>query len=318
VGGKENDLEDHFCPHSGIACYTFSMTSSTELPVELIRSNFDGYVQLARLASQLDAYSFSSLALDMRRVTWCDGNMSAPLGAILYRAQRDLNEIELRGIPGSVEDLLCKNGFLTNYGRARLTDTFRSTIQYRRFEPDEDRVFNYYLDEQLRNRAIPEMTAGLHKKFIEGLMEIFSNAVIHSETMLGIFACGQYFHKQHRLDFTITDLGIGIRRNIHEKLGITYAADQAIDWAVEGINTTKRGKIPGGLGLKLLREFIRLNNGRLQIVSDAGFWEQNPDGEKTMHLLPVPFPGTIVNLEINTADQKTYSLASEQIDDIPF
>jgi len=30
--------------------------------------------------------------------------------------------------------------------------------------------------------------------------------------------------------------------------------------------------IPGGLGLKLLGEFINLNGGRLQIISDAGYW----------------------------------------------
>ena len=37
-------------------------------------------------------------------------------------------------------------------------------------------------------------------------------------------------------------------------------------WATQGRNTTKRGPIPGGLGLKLLTEFIKLNEGRLQIA----------------------------------------------------
>ncbi|MHC1772826.1 MAG: ATP-binding protein [Flexilinea sp.] len=294
------------------------MVNSVYPSIKSIYSNISGYSQIAQIATNLDFYEFSSITIDMQQMIWCDGNMCSPLGAILYRAGRDLNDIVLENIPSPVEKLLCKNGFLASYGRTQLADTYGSTIQYRRFEPDEDRVFNYYLDEQFRNKAIPEMSAGLHKKFIEGLMEIFSNAVLHSDTKLGIFVCGQYFHQQHRLDFTITDLGIGICRNLLDKIGLKLAADQAIDWAAEGNNTTKRGRIPGGLGLKLLREFIRLNQGRLQIISDTGFWEQYPDGRKEMTLMTQSFPGTIVNIEINTADQNSYRLSTEQEVDIPF
>jgi hypothetical protein len=294
------------------------MVNSISLPVRNIFSNQDGYSQIAEIVTNLIQYKFSTITLDMRQMSWCDGNMCAPLGAILYCIGRNVNDIELDEIPSSVEALLCKNGFLTNYGRARLNDTYGSTIQYQRFEPHEDRVFSYYLDEQLRNKAIPEMSKGLHKKFIEGLMEIFSNAVLHSETKLGIFVCGQYFHKQHRLDFTIADLGVGMRQNLSDKIGLKLPSDKAIEWALEGAHTTKRGRIPGGLGLKLLREFIQLNHGKLQIVSDTGYWEQFPDGQQNLSILPYKFPGTVVNIEINTADSNSYILSSEQVVDVPF
>ena len=294
------------------------MTSSNVILVKNIRSDLRGYSQLSEIASSLNQYEFSTITIDMSQMTWCDGNMCAPLGALLYQSGRNLNGIEIIGLDSSVETLLCKNGFLTNYGKAHINDTYGSTIQYQRFEPHEERVFNYYIDAQLRNKAIPEMSKGLYKRFIESLMEIFSNAVIHSETKLGIFVCGQYFHKQHRLDFTITDLGIGIRRNLFDKIGLDLSAEKAIKWAVEGSNTTKRGKIPGGLGLKLLREFTALNHGRLQIVSDNGFWEQEPDGKQIVNIIPDRFPGTTVNIEINTADNNSYTLSSEQDLDIPF
>lgn len=281
-------------------------------------SNKIGFIEITRIASELSDLEYSDISLDMKKMGWYDGNLCSPLGAILYRAGRNLNNINLLNIYKPVEKILSKNGFLTNYGRAQLTDTYGSTIQYKRFEIDEDRVFSYYLDEQLRNKAIPEMSIGLHKKFIEGLMEIFSNAVLHSETKFGIFVCGQYYHSGERLDFTITDLGIGIRNNLLTRIGLTLAPDQAIDWAMEGNNTTKVGTIPGGLGLKILREFIKFNQGRLQVVSDAGYWEQHPDGEKVMNIIPYSFPGTIVNIEINTADKKSYRLSSESTNEIPF
>ena len=68
--------------------------------------------------------------------------------------------------------------------------------------------------------------------------------------------------------------------------------------------------IPGGLGLKLLCEFIDLNGGCIQIVSDAGYWRRS--GRQTaVTKLNHPFPGTVVSVEINTADTESYSLASE-------
>lgn len=75
-------------------------------------------------------------------------------------------------------------------------------------------------------------------------------------------------------------------------------------------NTTKRGPVPGGLGLKLLGEFIDLNEGCIQIVSDAGYWKRENKTTVTAQLAN-PFPGTVVTVGINTADTHSYSLASE-------
>ena len=94
------------------------------------------------------------------------------------------------------------------------------------------------------------------------------------------------------------------------------APEEAIEWATQANNTTKRGDIPGGLGLKLLCEFIDLNNGSLQIVSDAGYWRRKSRHNKTARLRNA-FPGTVVSVEIDTSDLNSYRLASElETDDI--
>ena len=85
---------------------------------------------------------------------------------------------------------------------------------------------------------------------------------------------------------------------------------EAIDWATSSNNTTKRGTVPGGLGLKLLREFIDLNGGSIQIVSDAGYWLRQ-DGKTRTVRLDSAFDGTVVSLEIDTADTRSYELTSE-------
>lgn len=280
-----------------------------------VRSEYSGYIQINGLANSLKDLEFETIQIDLGRADRLDANLCSPLGAIFYKTARNLNNIELKNFLPQVETILNKNGFLNNYGHTPREDTFGSTIQYQRFEPTDDRLFNVYLDRQLEGKAIPDMTVTLRNKLLEGLMEIFNNAVIHSETKMGIFVCGQYYYKKQHLEFTITDLGIGIRQNIYQKIGLDLSAAEAIDWAMNGSNTTKRGPIPGGLGLKLLREFISLNQGKIQIISDLGYWEQKTDGHVDSRNLPFAFPGTIVNIEINTADQKSYMLSSEKIPD---
>ncbi len=275
-----------------------------------IRSEYEGFSRLILLHAQIKDLFGTQIEIDMARVSWFDANMCAPFGAILYKVSRHLNTVTLSNISSAVEKILSKNFFLSHYGREIAQDTYRTTIEYKRFEPKDDRYFSAYIEKHSVGKGIPQMTPGLLKKFRESIFEIFSNAVIHSETKLGIFSCGQFFPKKHRLDFSIADLGIGIQRNVQKKGRLNLSVEQAIIWAISEKNTTKTGPIPGGIGLKLLREFILKNEGRLQIVSDAGYWELSEGKEGTRSFLE-PFPGTVVNIEINTKDTKSYCLASE-------
>ena len=135
-------------------------------------------------------------------------------------------------------------------------------------------------------------------------------SILHSHTKLGIFSCGQFFPRQDRLDFTVADLGISIPENIKNYTGHELSPEEAIIWATKEGHTTKRSHLPGGLGLKILCEFIDLNGGCLQIVSDAGYWQRR-NCKIVTKSLSYAFPGTVVSVEINTADTGSYALASE-------
>ena len=86
--------------------------------------------------------------------------------------------------------------------------------------------------------------------------------------------------------------------------------EAAIDWAMEKGNTTKTGQVPGGLGLKLLREFIGVNRGAIQVASDAKA-AQNNSSTVLWRRKPHALPSTVVDIEINTADMRTCSLPSD-------
>jgi hypothetical protein len=276
-----------------------------------IHHNQAGFETLVRLYAQTKDCFLEDIEINMTNASWFDADMCAAFGAIFYDLGSRANTIQLTNIRANVERILLKNGFLSTYGRKRIPDTWGTTIPYQRFDVKDDRYFARYIETELIRRSeMPIMSPGLLKKFRESVFEIFSNSVIHSRTKLGIFSCGQYFPKRQRLDFSVADLGIGIRKNVKKNVGLDLAAEEAIVWATQGRNTTKRGRIPGGIGLKLLREFISLNGGRLQIVSDAGYWIQKK-GQTLTARLSHPFPGTVVSIEIDTSDSQSYVLSAE-------
>ena len=276
-----------------------------------IDHDYASFEALARLHAQTKECLLDNVEINMTATRWFDADMCAAFGAILYSLGERLNTVNLVRIRSRVGTILSKNGFLSHYGRVQIHDQWGTTIPYQRFDVEDDHYFADYIERELIHRSeIPEMSSRLLKKFRESIFEIFSNAVLHSRTRLGIFSCGQFFPNQNRLDFTVADLGVGIRQNIEDYTGRKFSSEDAIVWATEEFNTTKRGKLPGGLGLKILCEFIDLNDGSIQIVSDAGFWQRK--NKKTVTKpLSHPFPGTVVSVEINTADINVYGLTSD-------
>lgn len=277
-----------------------------------VRSDLDGFASLAALAQEAKECAFETIEVNMASMSWFDANMSAPLGVLFARWTDELNTVEPVELRPNIESILTKNLFLVGFGRAERPDSYGTVIPFRRFQPDDDRYFVSYLNKHLTGKGLPTMSEGLGQCFKDSLLEIFVNSAMHSETKLGIFACGQFFPTQHRLDFCVADAGIGFRRKIRKELQFVLNSDKAILWALQEGHTTRKGPVPGGLGLKLLRDFVTLNGGRIQIISDRGYWEWGSAGE-TVTRMEHSFPGTVVNLEINTADTKSYCLSSERV-----
>lgn len=280
-----------------------------DFPVR-IESDFAGYNTLVDFGDAADGLVFDEITLDFEKTKWFEANLTAVLGAILNKTQSGLNDVKIVNLDKNMEKLLLRNYFLSHFGGSKIPDYYDTTIKYRKFKMTEEKLFKEYLDrELLSKKAMPGMSSLLRKKINESIFEIFNNAVIHGNCQ-NIFSCGQYYHKKKRLDFTMVDLGKTIKANVNEYLRDDLSGEVAIKWAVGEGHTTKRGQIPGGLGLSLIREFIGKNNGKIQIVSADGYWEQKEGNETGKQFLRV-FPGTIVNLEFNIADKSYYRLSSE-------
>ncbi|MBU0701450.1 ATP-binding protein [bacterium] len=275
-----------------------------------ISSDFGGYDTLVDLSNKISDIYFEDIPLDFSKTKWFDANLTAVLGAILSGSQDMLNDIKIKGVSEKIKVLLSRNHFLSHFGGLKIPDYYDTTIKYRKFKITEGKLFEDYLDSELLSKeAMPDMSVLLRKKINKSILEIFQNAVIHGHCN-NIFSCGQYFRTKKRLDFTIVDLGKTIKTNVTEYVKNDLSGEDAIKWAVAEGNTTKCGQIPGGLGLSLICEFLRKNSGKIQIVSANGYWEQKSDNESS-NVFSSSFPGTIVNLEFNIADQGHYCLSSE-------
>lgn len=282
-----------------------------QVNVRTIRSDFNGFGSIADIAARTGDLLLDSVELDFVLCDFFEANMAAPLYVVISRLRNELNDVSIVNVPNAVEMILRKNKFLSIFNQLELADNNQTTLPFKIFKLNTGEHFNDYLDNYMRGRGIPEMSDALIKRFRQSLFEIFLNAAIHSESESGIFVCGQFYPAMHRMDFTIADAGIGIRDNVRKYTGIEKLSScKAIEWAMTEGNTTKTGNQPGGLGLKLIKDFIQKNQGKLQIVSRYGYYEFSANGNY-LAKMNNDFPGTCINIEINTEDTSSYYLKSE-------
>jgi hypothetical protein len=274
-----------------------------------IDNNFESYQKLICLYEESKDKIFSDIHIELRQ--WFAANMSAVLGAVLDKFTADLNDIHFDYISPKIESILLKNDFLTYYGKLRAIDINNTTIKFQKLKLTDGKYFKQYVIEELiegRIVDLPTMSNAVKEKIVEGIYEIFVNAQIHSNSPF-IYTCGQFFPNKHKIEFTIVDTGIGFKEKINQRFNSNLSAVQSLKWAVQDKKTTKI-EVSGGIGLAVLKEFIELNKGAMQIVSSDGFYQFDNQGEQTNQFVG-QFPGTIVNLQFNTNDSHNYSLKNE-------
>lgn len=275
-----------------------------------IRSDVRGYESLAKLAAETADLRYGALELSFASVSWFDANMASAMGAVLATIRDRYNTITIVNLAKRQESILERNGFLDDFGYSVPNVWGETVVPYIRFKNFEANRFYDYLEEHLPSKGLPEMASDFALKFQQSLGEIFINAQIHSGSELGLFVCGQFFPTKQRLDITIADAGITIPGKIAQRFKRAVPPIGALQWALIEGHTTKEGT-PGGVGLKLLRQFVTQNQGRMQIASGGAFWEFHA-GRENFFALAEKFPGTAVTLEVNTADTKRYESADAE------
>lgn len=140
----------------------------------------------------------------------------------------------------------------------------------------------------------------LKRKIVNNIWEIIQNSLLHSENLNGISACGQLYPKKKYFELAFYDFGIGIpgkiKKHFISKLCLNDC--ECIKWAMDKGNSTKN--VPNaGMGLYFLREFIKMNGGYFQLISNSGFLGHIHSSYEDMVRLHNLSDGTLVNIRIN-------------------
>jgi hypothetical protein len=287
----------------------------------IVKSDFEGFQFLTRICYDLQKVKNELIVFDFEGVLWFDANLCAVLGACFNKSYEKLNQVKLINMNNSLENIFCRNHFLASFGGAIIPDFNEMAIKYRKNKLTDEKLIHSYLLIELMGRSdFPKLSNAARKETERSIFEIFSNAVLHGNCD-SIFSCGQYYPQNQPplIDFTIVDLGNTIKQNVNQFLNSSLTGTEAIEWAITEKHTTKLkgNNIPGGLGFKIICDFVELNKGKVQIVSSDGYWQLEKGITNSMNL-GTEFPGTIVNLEFNLDDKNFYYLQNETTDDIIF
>lgn len=259
----------------------------------------EGISALAKMDCDLLESEDDTIIIHIAEGARCDSTYAAPIGVILARIEDRKKKFEFGGVPKFIRDLFFKNWFLRFLGLSDRPDGVPATcIPFAHFATSEIEGFYDYLDQHLEGKGLPPLDSTFCLQLQQCLGEVFVNAETHSESALGVFVCGQHYPTQQHLDLTIADAGITIPQRVAKRFGKNLSPVHALEWAMKKGNTTKT-TTPGGIGLKLLRDFAREQHGSVWIASGQAFWSMQA-GDENFALLDDPFPGTVVTLRIPT------------------
>ena len=287
-----------------------------EIP-ELLLADKEGFLWLVSLWEFLQNSIGNEVFILFDRCKQIDANLSAVLGAFFDDwSDKGVRVFLSKPLNRSVLKALSRNGFFSSFDVKTAIEDNENFVKYRDFGVSESEAFKNYLHgELLQKQRFPNCTVKARDRIVESIYEVFANAVTHSGKQ-SVYTCGES-HQRHgvpMLDMTIANLGRTIPDNVNSHLSMhelkILSPEDTLRWAFKKGNTTKL--IPGGLGLDILREFIDLNEGSIQMVSGSAMLSYK-NKKFTTESLEKEFPGTIVTLNFNCADQKSYSLTEEVV-----
>lgn len=278
-----------------------------------IGSDQAGYEFLCHVSLKTWRAKNGEVIFDFEENSYFQSNLCSPFGAIINFLKAEGNMVKFANLNPNIENDFRKNGFYdlidSSYTRGNVLPT---VLELNKFTLFDIPSFQQYIDDRLLGmKGFPSVSNLLKKKINSSILELFNNCHTHGKCEF-VYTCGEFFPFESILRFTISDMGVTIRKNVNMyfKSGSSINGQEAIEWAVQRGHTTKKGAIPGGLGLSLIRDFLQLNGGAIQIISSNGYWEEKK-GITFANTFKNRFLGTIVNLEFNLADTSTYVLSSE-------
>lgn len=220
-------------------------------------------------------------------------------------------------IESRVKLILDRSGFLDLFKpeRSGRTSPFESTTTtlpiYRQQQFDINGIAAYFDGNVLNRTEMPSMSNLLRKEIRKAFFEIFGNIFTHSKSLIGGLVCGQVFPHDKKIQIVFYDAGVGIAKNVRNSQSSIKLDEDAIEWALrKGTSTLSSESVSRGLGLYLIRMFLRANEGEFRIYSNKGAITEN-NMQLARKRLPCSISGTLIDMRIIIRDDIKYTLFSK-------
>lgn len=188
-------------------------------------------------------------------------------------------------------------------------------IERNDYQKGDKKVLYYIQHYILLAEHVPKISEKVKIALQDAILEFFDNAFGHTKCGR-VFACGKWNRFERKFYLTIVNLGETFKDKIGAYLGKNLASEQAIQWAMVMGHSTKL-RDSGGLGLSIITEFVRMNEGEFLLISGDGVLCMH-GSESNYEKISGFFPGTFVNLVFDLSDPKKYMKTDENQSTVNF
>jgi len=276
------------------------------------------FQQLFNIWSQVNDY-FEDVRFDFSGCHFLRPNAVAFLGGLARLIESRMGTVVFDW--GTLHNIrvmtnICQNGFAGAFGYP-LSRWDGNSIPYREDKTLDMNGIMDYLTYNWIGKGWVRVSSRLRDAIAGKMWEIYNNAFEHSGSDIGVFSCGQHFWRQNYLILSVVDFGRGIPANVRtflrqyadEVLVSKLSGAACLKWAFERGNSTCMGGVARGLGLDLLKEFVRINQGKLEVYSNEGYAIIDKDGERYENR-DISFEGTVVHITLR-CDENLYRFRDE-------
>ncbi len=298
------------------------MNLITEVPTDIVieiktinddLKDFDRLFQIWKKANQ----GQSKIILDFSKCWFLKQNAVAFIGGLIrsLESQGKTVSIKWETLHKNIATNLQQNGFMHVFNNdCKPWDG--NSIPYR-----EDLIQNEFSVDYLKDNWLGRDWINIDQKLqnliVSRVYEIYANAFEHGQSNIGVFSCGQHYPKLGELKLTVVDFGVGISSHVRNYLkDPDLSADKAIKWAFQPGTTTRLGEVTGGIGLDFLKQFVNVNQGKLEIFSHNGYAIIDECNE-SYQVRQTFFEGTLVNITLKCDESYYYLECNSDLDDQP-
>jgi signal transduction histidine kinase len=278
------------------------------LPTLDLRSETCGWTNFLRALSP-HWTAHSDVVLHLAKCGFLSADGSAVLAAFALKRQSwgATTRLDRSTVPLDLRKQLGRWHLAELFGLGNSTLTDNAIPLFHQTQLDSKGLVLYICAYFLSGRNMPSMSDGLAKEIQRSLLELFQNIFHHANSACGGLVFGQYYPIARQLQFCVCDAGVGIVHRVIEAGKRPGSPGEAVAWALKrGTTTRTTSQGPGGLGLYLLTEFVRLNGGSLRILANDAYYSSE-GGAPDIQTLPVAYPGTLFQVRLNVRDDVHYT-----------